>query len=174
MTMRLSTFIVLLAAVSLLAVGCMPAAPAGEPTQPPSTAAPASPQDPGGGGGDSGRPGDPNAPTGIQPPPVDPGPGDGAIHVEPVPGIVDPTAHTWDHITVAPDGRTLTVYYWGGVEECYGLAGVDVQQDADGLTVIRVLEGRRGELPPDTACIEIALLKAATVELEEPIVAPSE
>jgi hypothetical protein len=139
----------------------------------------------GGGGANAGtghdagpaQPGDPDQPVsggaggGGQPQP--PG-GDGALQVRPGPGIVDPIPHAWDHISVAPDGRTITVYYWGGVEDCYGLARVDVARDADGLLQVTVLEGRRADLPPDTACIEIALLKAVTIELEEPIVAPAQ
>jgi hypothetical protein len=169
--------VALLATIALSSIGCTAGAP--PPTDPPASDLPASdlpasdpPADRG--GGVSGDTGDPNAPTDIQPPPMEPGMSDGALHVRPQPGIVDARPHAWDRISVAADGRTLTVYYWGGVEECYGLAGVDVQADDQGRPVIRVFEGRRGNLPPDTACIEIALLKAVEVELEEPIVAPSE
>lgn len=106
-------------------------------------------------------------------PPVDePPPADGAVHVQPEPGIVNAIAHAWDHIRLQPDGRTMTVYYWGGVEACYGLAGVDVRRNADGLLEIQVFEGQHGDLAPDTACIEIALLKAVTVLLEEPLIVP--
>ena len=59
-------------------------------------------------------PGEPN-------PPWD----DGAL-----PAVIDPTlvnAHprTWSHVLVAPDGRTLDVYFWNGAPECAGLARVD-------------------------------------------------
>ncbi|MDP8904436.1 MAG: hypothetical protein M3N29_03835 [Chloroflexota bacterium] len=99
---------------------------------------------------------------------------DGALVVQPEPGIVDPQPHAWDHITVAADGRTITVFYWGGVQECYGLAAVHVDRDADGLLEVTVLEGRRADLAPDTACIEIAVLKSVTVDLDEPIIAPAD
>lgn len=165
--------IALLATIAMSSIGCTAVPPtASDP--PAATRASEPPAEPGGGGGDSGDTGDPDAPTGAQPPPMEPGMSDGALHVQPQPGIVDARPHAWDRISVAADGRTLTVYYWGGVEECYGLAGVDVQADEQGRPVIRVFEGRRGNLAPDTACIEIALLKAVTVELDEPIVASSE
>jgi hypothetical protein len=99
-------------------------------------------------------------------------PGDGALSVQPEPDIVNATPHAWDHITVAPDGRTITIYYWGGVADCYGLAGVDVQYDADGQLHLTVMEGQRGNLPPNAMCIEIAVLKAVTIELDAPIIAP--
>ncbi len=133
---------------------------------------------------DPGNPGDPVAPgTGgdepivappITEPPVDlPLPDGGATVVQPVPGIVDATAHAWDHIDVAADGRTITVYYWGGVDSCYGLDRVDTTFD-DGVLHVTVFEGRLGDLPADTACIEIALLKSVTITLDQPIIAPSE
>ena len=130
---------------------------------------------PGGGGGSDPDPGaNPDDP--VVAPPGDPDArpplGDAALPVEPEPGIVDARPHAWDHISIAPDGRTITVYYWGGVQDCYGLAAVDVQPDAQGRLQITVLEGRRGDLAPGTACIEIALLKSVTITLDEPLVAP--
>lgn len=143
---------------------CTPAASSEPPTQAPDEGSAASdhnaaPDDP-----VVAPPGDP----GVQPPS-----GDAALPVEPEPGIVDPRPHAWDHISIAPDGRTLTVYYWGGVQDCYGLAAVDVQPDANGRLQITVLEGRRGNLEPGTACIEIALLKSVTITLDDPLVAPA-
>ncbi|MGZ8726512.1 MAG: hypothetical protein ACXWW1_08620 [Aeromicrobium sp.] len=109
----------------------------------------------------------------IDEPPLDPTFPGGATPVEPQPGIVDSLPHAWDRIDVASDGRTITVYYWGGVEACYGLDRVDVSRDDDGLLQVTVFEGRRGDLPPDTACIEIAVLKSVTITLDQPIIAPS-
>lgn len=97
----------------------------------------------------------------------------GATPVEPVPGVVDATPHAWDHIDVAADGRTITVYYWGGVDSCYGLDRVDVTVDDDGLLHVTVFEGRLGNLGDDVACIEIAMLKAVTITLDQPIIAPA-
>lgn len=183
---RLSLPVVLLAVLSTTLVACSAAAEASDSSTPPAST-PVAPDDPnaGGGGGagqDPGRqePGggagvDPDKPVGANPPAADPGvPGDGALHVQPQPGVVNALPHAWDHIAVAADGRTLTVYYWGGVEDCYALDRVDVERDADGRLVVQVFEGQRGDLGPDVACIEIALLKAVTVTLDEPLVAPAQ
>ena len=129
-------------------------------------------------GGGKTNPGNPGT-GGDEPvaPPMDEPPVDlplpvGATTVEPQPGIVDAIPHAWDHIDVASDGKTITVYYWGGVEECYGLDRVDASFD-DGLLSVTVFEGRRGDLPSNTACIDIALLKAVTITLDQPIIDPS-
>lgn len=104
-----------------------------------------------------------------------PGPaemGNGALEARPVEGIQDSRPHAWERIEVAADGRSLTVYYFGGTEECYGLDRVDVEQDANGRTSVTVYEGELPNLPADTACVDIALLKAAAVELDQPIIDP--
>jgi len=103
-------------------------------------------------------------PDPAEPPP----PGDGTTHVEPQPGIRDAIPHAIDHISVAADGRTVTVYWWGGVESCYGLKEVRVDQGDDGALVLTVLEGALPDLG-DVACIDIALLKATTITLDEPL-----
>jgi len=137
--------------------------------------------DPGSGGGSGGtKPGDaepddtkpgaaaPDEPIAAPPAPADPAIGDGALHVEPVAGIVNSRPHAIDRISVAADGRTVTVYWWGGVDSCYGLDEVRVERDADGGPVITVLEGTLPGLG-DVACIEIALSKATTITLDEPL-----
>lgn len=127
------------------------------------------------GGGSSSEPGqggdDPitSPPVDLPLVPTEPG----ATPVEPVPGVVNATPHVWDHIDVAADGRTITVYYWGGVDSCYGLDRVDVTVDDDGLLHVTVLEGRLGNLGDDVACIEIAMLKAVTITLDQPLIAPA-
>ena len=126
--------------------------------------------EPGGSGsGQPGDPGDPNGPVTGTPGPYEPIPGDGATHVTPVPGVRDPQAAAIDHISVAPDGVTLTVYWYGGVDTCYGLASITAVRGSDGVLVITVLEGTRGDLPMNTACIDLAQLKAATITLDQPL-----
>ncbi len=141
----------------------------------------AAPPDAGGGApGDAGSGGAPDdaKPPAVAPeepivsdPDTDPGAspsGDGALQVQPVPGVVDSRPHAIDRISVAADGRTVTVYWWGGVDSCYGLDEVRVERDADGAPIITVLEGTLPNLG-DVACIEIALLKSTTITLEEPL-----
>jgi hypothetical protein len=110
----------------------------------------------------------PDEPITGAPAPGHPPSGDGALHVEPVPGVVDSLPHAIDRVSVAADGRTATVYWWGGVDSCYGLDEVRVERDADGMPVITVLEGTLPGLG-DVACIEIALSKATTITLDEPL-----
>ncbi len=71
---------------------------------------------------------------------------DGATPAVPEDGLQDVTETPWDHITVAPDGRSLTVYYWSGAEGCYGLAGVTWMSPgrADDHPPDRHAPGRRG------------------------------
>lgn len=103
------------------------------------------------------------SPTG--PEPFDPGM-DRALAVQPEPGIRNASPYAFDRISFAADGRTATIYYYGGVEECYGLAGASIMRNEDGTYAVTVLEGARAAAA-DRACIEIALLKAVTVTLDE-------
>jgi hypothetical protein len=120
-----------------------------------------------GGGEDPSRPiGDEPAPPGV--PPVDgPPPGDGATFVEPDPEIREAAPQAIERFVVGPDGRSVVVYWWGGVDNCFGLQRVDV--DTAGETpVITVFEGGRPEAEGQ-ACIMIAVLKATVVQLDRPI-----
>jgi hypothetical protein len=95
--------------------------------------------------------------------PIDPGP----PVVQPEPGIIDPRPQAWDSIEVGPDGRTLTVRWYGGVPDCYGLAEVRVERVA-GVVTVTIFEGTRPQAAGQ-ACIELAMLKSTTVILDEPI-----
>jgi hypothetical protein len=159
-------------ALGLLAVLTLGACNAGalaRQTDPAPTAAEPSADVAGAGGSPSAGTGAPEDPVVGTPAPPVPAPGDGATDVKPQKGVKDAIPHAIDHISVASDGRSLTVYWWGGVDACYALKEVQVDQRPDGTLVITVLEGRRGDVAKDTACIEIALLKATTVTLDEPI-----
>src|SRR3990170_2304418 len=72
--------------------------------------------------------------------PIDPSVGpspcaDGATDIDPDPTVIDPWPVAWDHIVVGADGRTLTVYFWMGVEDCNGLHSVEVSATATGVDV---------------------------------------
>ena len=98
--------------------------------------------------------------------PGDPGPdADGATLAVPQDGLTNIRVQGWDHIDVAPDGRTLTVYYWSGVDTCYGLADVLVS-DADGVVTIEL---QVGTIPGVEVCIEMAQLYKTIVTLEAPV-----
>ena len=99
--------------------------------------------------------------------PGDPGPdSDGATLAVPQDGLTDVRVQGWDHIDVAADGRTLTVYYWSGVDTCYGLAGVLVS-DTDGVVTIEL---QVGTLPGVEVCIEMAQLYKTIVVLDAPVI----
>jgi hypothetical protein len=96
-------------------------------------------------------PGEPN-------PPWD----DGALPAEVVPGLENVRPVTWEHVLVAPDGRTLTVYFWGGPPECSGLADAQAVE-ADGEVSIRL---RVGDVPGAEVCAAIAQLYRVVVVLD--------
>jgi hypothetical protein len=99
--------------------------------------------------------------------PVVTDPYDGAQKVEPRPGMsgVNPTA--FDKVVVGDDGRTLTIFFYSGVEPCYVLDRVDVDAGSGAIT-ITLYQGHDASAG-DVACIDIALLKKVVVELDEPV-----
>ncbi len=99
--------------------------------------------------------------------PMEPGVvGDGAAIAVPQDGLTDIRTQGWDHIDVAPDGRTLTVYFYSGVDTCYGLAGVDVTT-VDGVVTVALQVGTQ---PGVEVCIEIAQLYKTIVVLDSPVI----
>ncbi len=99
--------------------------------------------------------------------PVVTDPYDGAQKVEPRPGMsgVNPTA--FDKVVVGDDDKTLTIFFWSGVEPCYVLDHVDVDAGGDAITV--TLYQGHDATAGDVACIDIALLKKVVVQLDEPV-----
>lgn len=91
----------------------------------------------------------------------------GAQPVEPTPGMADVRPHAFDRAVVSDDGRSVTVFFWSGVEPCYVLDHADVGYGRDAIT-ITLFEGHDASAG-DVACIEIALLKKVVVSLEEPV-----
>lgn len=73
----------------------------------------------------------------------------------------------WDKARPSADGDLLHVTYWSGVEPCNVLDHVDVRFREKTIEVT-LYEGN-DPAEPDTACIEIALLKAVKVRLDEPL-----
>jgi hypothetical protein len=94
-------------------------------------------------------------------------PYDGAQKVEPRPGMSDLYPHAFDKAVVGDDDRTLTIFFWSGVEPCYVLDHVDVGYGPDAITVT-LFEGHDASAG-DVACIEIALIKKVVVQLDEPV-----
>jgi hypothetical protein len=97
-------------------------------------------------------------------PPIDPDAS--SIGVEPEPGLLDIRTQGWDHLSIAPDGRTVTVYFYSGVTDCYGLAGVVV----DTRGTIPAIQVQVGSRFSGLACPDIALLYHTVVTLDAPLV----
>lgn len=90
-----------------------------------------------------------------------------AIPAVPNPEIISPAATPWQRIEVAPDGKTLTVYFWNGAEGCNGLKDVEVTQ-VDGVTTVTVITGLTPEAM-NTTCIAALFLYQTEVVLDAPI-----
>jgi hypothetical protein len=84
---------------------------------------------------------------------------------EPREGLVDVRPHAWEDAALGEDDRTVTLTFWSGVEECYGLDRADVEEGPDEV-VITLYTGR---VPGDHVCIEIAVQATTTVTLDEPL-----
>ena len=157
-------FVLIVLATALMAAACSsgaaatpsPAVPSASPSAPASA-------DPGG-GGSSGEPGSGDLPSSADPGPVDPGMGQAEL-VIPHPGQLNPHPVTAMSLEPNVDGRHVTVKltWYSGVEPCYVLDSVKVDQAA-GEIILTIIEGS-SDL--NTACIEIAKLKATIVDLGE-------
>jgi hypothetical protein len=103
----------------------------------------------------------PDTPVTATPAPGPTGPG-GARRVTPRPGLVDVRAQAWDRAEpVGP--RRVRVEFYGGVEECEGLDHVDVAETGERVTITLFV----GRVPEAEVCIELAVLKSVTIEVEE-------
>lgn len=98
-------------------------------------------------------------------PQIDPVP-DAQI-VDPNPDAVGLRARPFDGASVGDDGRTITIDFVSGVEPCYVLGRIDVDEGRDAVT-ITLFEGHidTGE---DVACIDLGVLKRTTVTLDGPV-----
>jgi hypothetical protein len=93
-----------------------------------------------------------------------PAPDQTPLLVSPRPGLVDVRPRPWEKVEIL-DERTIEVRFWSGVKECYGVDRVEVEYRETEVAVT-VYEGR---VPTAEACIEIAVLTAVRVNLDEPL-----
>lgn len=100
-------------------------------------------------------PGEPNVPW-----------DDGATVAEPRADLVDVRPRTWEHVLLAPDGRTATVYFWMGPPACDGLAGIDVTPTDAGYRLLVMT----GQVPDAEVCPEVVQLYRSVVVLDERII----
>lgn len=82
---------------------------------------------------------------------------------EPQEGLVDVYPRAFDRHRAK--GRELTLFYYSGVEECYGLDHIEVREDRRTVAVT-IFEGR---LPSAEVCTEVAVEARSIVTLEEPL-----
>jgi len=100
-------------------------------------------------------------------PPVSITPDGGATPAFPNPAVTGAQPLAWDHITVSPDGRTLSIHYWHGAEGCYGLKEVTVAP-IDGGYAVTLWAGMLPEAV-NRICIAIAQLYVTQVTLDQPV-----
>lgn len=92
----------------------------------------------------------------------------GPQRVEPSEGLVDIRATTFDRSARREGGRggrALDLFFWSGVEECYGVARVEVEYFKR-VVSLTIFEGRH---PEAETCIEMAVRKVIRVQLDEPL-----
>lgn len=88
--------------------------------------------------------------------------------VTPEPGLLNPIPSAIESVALVDggDGTKLEVRFYNGIEECYGLDRVEVDETAEQVT-IGVFTG--GRPPGDQACIDIAELHVTIVTLDAPL-----
>ena len=101
------------------------------------------------------------------PAPTDPY--DGAQLVEPRPGMEGVAPIPFDKVVVGSDDRTLTVFFYSGVEPCYVLDHIDVEENPGAIT-ITLFQGH-DPIDENVACIDIAVLKKVEVKVDTPVAA---
>jgi hypothetical protein len=94
--------------------------------------------------------------------------GDGATLITPDPNVVDLNRQPWDHIKVSANGKRLTVYFWMGIQSCYGLGHVDVSRN-QGALKIQLWTGTQPNAV-GTVCPELAQLYKTIVRLHRPLI----
>jgi hypothetical protein len=101
--------------------------------------------------------------VGSAPPASTPGPA--ASPVRPEGNTINPRPVAFEQAEPSADGRSLTIYWWSGVEPCHVLDRVEVKEAAGSVTVTLY----EGPSEPDAICVQIAVRKVTTVELKTPL-----
>jgi hypothetical protein len=103
--------------------------------------------------------------------PLEPDPdpdGGGPELVEPRSGMADVRPRTWEAAEPVEDADDVVrVSFWSGVEPCYVLDRVQVDE-TDDTVVITLFEGHE-PLDGEVACIDLGVYKAVDVELDAPL-----
>lgn len=70
-----------------------------------------------------------------------------------------------DGTLISVDGNTVTVGFWMGVEDCYGIERIDIAETETKVTVDVTI----AERDLDQVCISLAEARSVTVELDAPL-----
>ncbi len=89
----------------------------------------------------------------------------GALRVTSRINLEDPRPVAWDRYEPLRGGTALDLYYWSGVEECYGFDHPEVIYQPRRI-IVTLYEGR---VPGVETCIELAVRKVVEVALGEPV-----
>lgn len=87
--------------------------------------------------------------------------------VEPKGGVADPRPVPWESATPVDGGKRVRLVWWSGVEPCTTLDRVAVRETAESVE-ITLYEGPAKDAR-DAVCIQVAVLKTTTVELDAPL-----
>lgn len=90
---------------------------------------------------------------------------DGPERVEPRDDLVDVRPQSWERVEVRAEGRALDVVFWGGVQDCYGVDRVAVEERARRV-IVTLYTGR---VPSAEVCIELAVKQVVRVLLDRPL-----
>jgi predicted small secreted protein len=102
--------------------------------------------------------------SGTEPIVVDPGEDQQARIVPITPGLQNVNMTVFDRHKVL-EGDRLKLFFWGGVEDCYGVDHVDIEYGND-VVIATIFYGNK---PDAEMCIEIAEYQAVVVRLDEPL-----
>lgn len=92
-----------------------------------------------------------------------------AIPAVPMPGgIVDPAPVAWDHVTISPDGVSLTVFFPNGAEGCFGLDRIEVVPGENGTLTVTPYVGFRVDAA-NVRCVQVEETYQTTITLDAPI-----
>ncbi len=111
-----------------------------------------------------GGPVDPESPVASTPGQNPSPPRSGPLFVQPRPGLVDVRPHGFERVRVTGP-RSLTIRFYGGIEECEGLDRVEVDYEEKRIVVMLFV----GRVTTAEVSIELAVLKATRVQLDQPV-----
>lgn len=92
-----------------------------------------------------------------------------AIPAVATPGaIVDPQPVPWQHVTISPDGVSLTIYFANGPDGCFGLDRVEVTEGEGGIPTVTPYVGFR-EDAANKRCLAVIDTYQTTITLDAPL-----